>query len=273
MPAWNRDSDRDLDAKLRAARPEPTAEVTQAIADRVRTRQTAGTRRFGRLHLALAGGLTALVLTPVVATGFGGIGTFGKTTKSAKAGAKTTAAYMSKARSGRAQGVLRANRSRALARLARVGSTPSTAAMASTGSGSSLFSADSASAFLGGAFQPQNDLSATQVEYGQVCDIDAVIQNNDATLTQGGNTATGGNATATGGAGGNASTGNTQTNTGGGATTGTGENTQVFGGDTTATSGNATGGNGGDATAVGGSAVATNIADQTLINVVCVPGD
>src|SRR5687767_5005637 len=110
MPAWNRDSDRALDAELRAAAPEPTAEVTRAIADRVRTRQTAGTRRFGRLHLALAGGLTALVLTPVVATGFGGIGSFGKATKATKVSAKSGAAYKSKARSGRAQGVLSTNR-------------------------------------------------------------------------------------------------------------------------------------------------------------------
>ena len=271
MPARNRRSDRALDAELRAARPEPTAEVTQAIADRVRTRQAAGTRRFGRLHLALAGGLTALVLTPVVATGFGGVGSFGKTTKSTKASAKSSAAYMSKARSGRAQGVLSASRNSALARLARAGGTPSTAAMAPTGSGASLFSADSASAFVGDVFQPQNDVSATQDEYGQACEIDAVIQDNDATLTQGGNTATGGNATATGGAGGNASSGNTQTDSGG--ATGTGGNTQTFGGDTEAESGDATGGDGGSATAVGGDAVATNVAEQTLINVICVPDD
>ena len=270
MPARNRRSDRALEAQLRAARPEPTPEVTEAIADGVRTRQAAGTRRFGRLHLALAGGLTALVLTPVVATGFGGIGSFGKATKTTKASAKSGAAYMAKARSGRAQGVRSANRNRALARLARLGSTPSAAGMASTG-GASLASWDAASAFFGDVVQPQNDLVATQEVYGQECDIDALIQENNATLTQGGNTATGGNATATGGAGGNASTGNTQTNTGG--TTGTGGNMLSFGGDTTATSGNATGGAGGSATAVGGSAVATNVASQTLINVACVPDD
>ena len=270
MPARNRRSEDALEAQLRAARPEPTAEVTQAIADRVRTRQAAGTHRFGRLHLALAGGLTALVLTPVVATGFGGIGSFGKTTKTTKASAKSSAAYMSKARSGRAQGVLSGNRNRALARLARLGGTPSAARMASTG-GASLASWDGAGAFFGDVFQPRNDLVATQQVYGQECDIDALIQENDATLTQGGNTATGGNATATGGAGGDASTGNTQTTTGG--TTATGDNVLTFGGDTTATSGNATGGAGGNATAVGGDAVATNVAGQTLINVACVPDD
>lgn len=258
MPAWNRDSDRALDAELRAARPEPRAEVTQAIAERVRPRETAGKRRLGRLHLALAGGLTALVLAPVVAAGFGGVGSFGKT-KSTKAGMKSGAAFLSKAPSGRALGAVSGNRNRALARLSRAGGTRFATAMPS-GGGASLWSADSASGFLGGVLQPQNDFAATQVQYDQVCELDgAIIQENDATITQGGNTATGGNATATGGDGGDANTGNVQTNTGTG--------------DTTATSGNATGGDGGDATAIGGDAIATNIAGQTLVNVVCVDGD
>jgi hypothetical protein len=270
MPARNRRSEDALEAQLRAARPAPTAEVTQAITDRVRTRQADGTRRFGRLHLALAGGLTALVLTPVVATGFGGIGSFGKATKSTKASAKSSAAYMTKARSGRAHGVLSGNRTRALARLARVGSAPATAGLAPT-AGTSLASFDDAGAFFGDVFRAQNDLEATQDVYGQECDIDALIQENNATLTQGGNTATGGNATATGGAGGDASTGNTQTNTGN--TTATGDNVLAFGGDTEAESGDATGGAGGSATAVGGNATATNTASQTLINVACVGDD
>ncbi|MEA2193578.1 MAG: hypothetical protein QOG42_12 [Solirubrobacteraceae bacterium] len=267
MPSWNRDSDRALDGELRAARPEPSAAVTQAIADRVRPRQTAGKHRFGRLHLALAGGLTALVLTPVVATGFGGIGSLGKTTK---ASTKSSAALKSKARSGSALGALSANSNRARKSSSRAGSRPAAAGMAA-GSGQSLASLNSAGAFFGDVFQPQNDFQATQDEYALECDIGSLIQTNDATLTQGGNTATGGSATSTGGAGGNASTGNTQTNTGG-STAADGGNTQSFGGDTEATSGNATGGNGGNATATGGDAVAANVASQTLINVACVPG-
>ena len=255
MPSWNRDGDRALDAELRAARPEPSDAITQAIAERVRPRETAGRQRFGRLHLALAGALTALVLTPVVATGFGGFGSLGKSTK---ASSKSGTAVMSKARNGHARGSLSRAGKAALAKLAGAGST-SSAAGAGLGSGSdaSLTSRDEAGGFLGdigGLFAPQNDLQATQDQYGLDCKIVAVIQDNDATLTQGGNTATGGNATATGGAGGDASTGNTQTGNGGG---------------TTSTSGNATGGSGGSATATGGDAVAGNVAVQILINVVC----
>jgi hypothetical protein len=267
MPSWNRDSDRALDAELRAARPEPTPEVTQAIADRVRPRQTAGSHRFGRVHLALAGGLTALVLTPVVAMGFGGLGHFGKTTK---AKSKAKASLVSKAHKGRSLGALTTSRSRALSSLARMGGSPSLAAMAPAGGSAALATQDSPGAFFGDIFSPQNDFQATQDEYAIACGI-GIIQDNDGTITQGGNTATGGNATSTGGAGGSANTGNTQTNTGG-ATGGGGENTIVFGGDTTATSGNATGGAGGNATSTGGNAVAGNVADQTLINaVVCAP--
>ncbi|MEJ7785971.1 MAG: hypothetical protein WKF96_14290 [Solirubrobacteraceae bacterium] len=258
MPSWNQDSDRALDAELRAARPEPSAEVTRAIADRVRPRQAAGTRRFGRLQLALAGGLTALVLTPVVATGAGGFGSFGKSTA---ATTKSSASYKAKARSGRAAGVLSASRKRALRNLSRrAGARPAIAGLAPAGGDAALAAQDSPSAFFGDIFRPQNDLSATQVEYGIACNIDVLIQENDVTLTQGGNTATGGDATATGGDGGDANTGNTQTNTGG-----------ATGGDTTATSGNATGGNGGNATATGGSAVAGNVASQTVTNLACVP--
>ena len=248
MPSLNRDSDRALDAALRAARPEPSPEITRAIADGVRPRRTAGTHRFARVHLALAGGLTALVLTPVVAMGFGGLGSI------VKHKTKHNAALVSKAKKGKALGAL-TTRSRALSSLARLGGTSSAAALAPAGG-----------SFVGDIFAAQNDFQATQDEYAQVCDIDALIQDNDATLTQGGNTATGGNATSTGGAGGNANTGNTQTNTGG-----AGGGTQSFGGDTTATSGNATGGNGGNGSATGGDAVATNTASQTLINVACIP--
>lgn len=263
MPSWNRDSDRALDAELRAARPEPTPEVTRAIADRVRPRQTAGTHRFGHVHLALAGGLTALVLTPVVAMGFGGLGHFGKAHKT-----KAKASLVSKATKGRSLGALTTNRSRALSSLARMGGGASSlAAMAPAGGGAALATQDSPGAFFGDIFSPQNDFQATQDEYALVCGLTGIIQDNDGTITQGANTATGGNATSTGGAGGNANTGNTQTNTGG--ATGSGLS---FGGDTTATSGNATGGAGGDATSTGGDAVAGNVADQTLLNaVICAP--
>ena len=267
MPSWNRDSDRDLDAELRAARPEPSDEVTQAIADRVRPRETARRHRFGRLHLALAGGLTALVLTPVVATGFGGIGSFGKATK---ASSKSNGAAVSKARSGRALGTLTTSKKRALLRLSRLsaGSAPGAAGKA-LGGGASLASFDGLGSFFGGVFAPQNDLEAAQDEYAIACELEgAIIQENDADLTQGNNTATGGNATSTGGAGGNANTGNTQTGTGG-----TSGGTIGFGGDTSASSGDAEGGDGGDADADGGDAVAGNSANQTLVNVVCLSGD
>ena len=71
MPSWEHNDDRALEAALRAARPQPRAEVTQAIADRVRPRRSATRRRFGKMQLALAGGITALALTPVAAMGFG----------------------------------------------------------------------------------------------------------------------------------------------------------------------------------------------------------
>ena len=268
MPFWNRDSDRALDADLRAARPEPSADVTQAIADRVRPRETAGKHRVGRMHLALAGGLTALVLTPVVATGFGGIGSLGKSTK---AGTKSSIALQAKARSGRALGSLTTNKKRALASLGRASGSRSAAGLAPAGTGAALVAQDSPLGFLGKIFAPQNDFEATQHEYAVSCEIGAIIQSNDGTITQGGNTATGGAATATGGAGGDASTGNTQTNTGSSGGTSSGI---AFGGDTTAESGDATGGAGGSATATGGDAVAGNVADQTLINAVtCEPID
>jgi len=196
------------------------------------------------VHLALLGGLTALVLTPVVATGFGGLGPLAKSTK---AGKKSSVAHMSKARRGRA--TLSRN---TVASKTRRGAAPSTAAL--TAGDARAASPDGGSALLADLLQPQ-DFVASDVQYGATCTDAIIVQGNTATLTQGGNTATGGSATATGGAGGDASTGNTQTNTGTG--------------DTTATSGNATGGAGGDATATGGDAEATNNATQTLINDAC----
>ena len=246
MPFWKRDDDRALDAELRAARPRPRAEFTTAIADRVRPRESTDKRHRGRLQLALAGGLTALVLTPVVATGFGGLGTLGKTHKAKHS---ASAAFVKK---GAGRGVMsrRATTNRLAAR--QRGAGVSQAAFAPS---------DDFSGLLAGIFAPENDLAAAIDQYA-TCQ-GAIIQTNTGTITQGGNTATGGNATATGGAGGNASTGNTQTTNG--TTGGTGGIS--FGGDTTATSGNATGGTGGNATAIGGNATAGNVADQTLINI------
>lgn len=60
--------DHELEAQLRDARPAPRPEFSQAIADRVRPRRTGFKPRRNRLRLALAGGLTALVLTPVGAS-------------------------------------------------------------------------------------------------------------------------------------------------------------------------------------------------------------
>lgn len=67
MPSWKQDGDRGLEDELRAARPEPTVELTQAIADDVRPRHSLLKRRVGRAQLAIAGGVAALALTPVVA--------------------------------------------------------------------------------------------------------------------------------------------------------------------------------------------------------------
>jgi len=264
MPSWKRDGDRALEDELRAARPEPRLEVTRSIADRVRPRDSAGKRRFGRLQLAVAGGLTALVLTPVVATGFGGLGTFGK---SSKAGTSSSASALLKSRAGSGKALMTVKK--AASRRGTVSSRRATgrrasAAIAPTGNASGFL--DSPSSFLESVFQPQNDLAATNAQYQVICGDIAVIQDNDASITQGGNTATGGAATATGGAGGDASTGNTQVTNGTAVVDANGENVQVFGGDTSATSGAATGGAGGNATATGGDAFAGNFAEQTVVN-------
>lgn len=72
-PSWKRDNDHELEAALRASRPEPAAEVTQAIAERVRPRQGLLKRRIGRVPVVLVGGIAALALTPVVAVGVPGL--------------------------------------------------------------------------------------------------------------------------------------------------------------------------------------------------------
>ncbi len=67
---WKRGGDRELEAQLRARRPEPRPEVTRAIADRVRPSRS-GREGLSRVPLGLAGGLTAIVLAVVIALGGG----------------------------------------------------------------------------------------------------------------------------------------------------------------------------------------------------------
>jgi hypothetical protein len=64
-------SDRDIEAQLRAARPEPTPEVTRAISDRVRPRRGL---MGGLAHVPLGpvGGLTAIVAAVALALGGAG---------------------------------------------------------------------------------------------------------------------------------------------------------------------------------------------------------
>jgi len=257
-PSWKRDADRALDGELRAARPRPRAEFTQAIADRVRSRDSAGKRRFGRLQLALGVGLSALFLAPVVAAGFGGLGTNGK---SAKLTSSERAAYI-KSGSGRAlRSVSPATSKRAATsrrRAGRPGRSQAAASIAPGGGGS---------AFIAGIIEPQEADDALLAQYAPACTFEGtIIQTNTGTITQGGNTATGGAAMSTGGDGGDASTGNIQTDNGNVLAEGGGI---ANGGKTSATSGAATGGNGGNAIAIGGSAEAENEAVQVLVNNVC----
>ncbi len=63
-------SDRDIEAQLRSTRPEPTPEVTRAIADRVRPRRGV-MGSLARVPLGLAGGLTAIVVAVALALGGG----------------------------------------------------------------------------------------------------------------------------------------------------------------------------------------------------------
>ncbi len=88
-----RRSDRDIEARLRAARPEPTAQVTRAIADRVRPRRglTAG---LARVPLGPAAGLSAIVVAVMLALGGGSaaLNTAGDALNVRKSKAKTAAA-------------------------------------------------------------------------------------------------------------------------------------------------------------------------------------
>lgn len=70
MAFWKRGGEDALEAQLRTARPEPSPEFTQAIADRVRPRTSPVKRGSRRLSVLLAAGLSALVLTPVAASAF-----------------------------------------------------------------------------------------------------------------------------------------------------------------------------------------------------------
>ena len=63
--------DRDIEAQLRAARPEPTAEVTRAISDRVRPRRGL-MGGLSRVPLGPVAGLTAIVVAVVLALGGAG---------------------------------------------------------------------------------------------------------------------------------------------------------------------------------------------------------
>jgi len=72
MPSWKRDEDHELDAALLASRPEPAAELTQAIAQSVRPRKNGLKRRIGRVPVVLVAGVAAVAMMPVVAMGVGG---------------------------------------------------------------------------------------------------------------------------------------------------------------------------------------------------------
>lgn len=63
-------SDRDIEAQLRAARPEPTPEVAHAIADRVRPRR-GFMGSLARVPLGPAAGLTAIAVSATLALGGG----------------------------------------------------------------------------------------------------------------------------------------------------------------------------------------------------------
>lgn len=69
MRFWKREGDAELEARLRAGRPEPRPEVTRTITDRVRPRHGGSQRGLRRAPLGLAGGLTAFVLTAAIVLG------------------------------------------------------------------------------------------------------------------------------------------------------------------------------------------------------------
>lgn len=91
MSFSKRHADHELERRLRADRPEPGAELTQAISDRVRPRRR---RVRGGLHvpLGLAGGVSAIVLTVAIAFG-GGAATVSPTTAAPPAQTQNTALF------------------------------------------------------------------------------------------------------------------------------------------------------------------------------------
>jgi hypothetical protein len=76
MSFWKRRDDRDLEGRLRKARPKPGHDVVRAIADQARPARRGFIGNVGRVPFAAAGGLTAVVLVAVIA--LGGIGVAGK---------------------------------------------------------------------------------------------------------------------------------------------------------------------------------------------------
>jgi hypothetical protein len=70
MRRTKRGSDRDIEDRLRAARPEPTPELTRDISDRVRPRR-GFMGGLARVPLGPIGGLTAVVVVVALALGGG----------------------------------------------------------------------------------------------------------------------------------------------------------------------------------------------------------
>ena len=87
-----RNPDRDLERKLRADRPEPSAEFTRSISDRVRPRRRGFARGGLYVPIGLAGGVSAVVLTIAIAFG-GGAATVSPTTVPSTADTQNTALF------------------------------------------------------------------------------------------------------------------------------------------------------------------------------------
>jgi uncharacterized protein GlcG (DUF336 family) len=68
MRLWRHSSDRELERRLRDARPEPDEALTKSLTDRVRPRRSP-VGSLARAPLGLAGALSIVVLAPVVALG------------------------------------------------------------------------------------------------------------------------------------------------------------------------------------------------------------
>ena len=90
MRAWNRGPDRDVEAQLRANRPEPSPELTSAIADRVRPRRSV-LSGLARVPVGLAAGVSAIVVTVALALGAGSAVTPAQDTSNLRSQAKAAA--------------------------------------------------------------------------------------------------------------------------------------------------------------------------------------